>query len=80
MKLQVVIHVNKEHKDLANYYFNWDEIMREEFDSLDDCVWCSSGVYEVGSDEDAVKSLMRLANKRLKKHGLTDFRIEMIEK
>ena len=68
-----------EQEVLANYHMNWDSVMREEFDYQGGGVWYSSGIYEVGHDDKAAKSLKKFADKRLKEYGITEFYTEINE-
>lgn len=73
MRQQVEIHVMAGQDALARYHLNWDAALREEFSYAGGGVWCSTGRYEVGYDDDAAEYLKKFAEERLKEYGITDF-------
>ena len=79
MRLQIEIHVMAEQDALARYHLNWDAALREEFEYQGGGVWCSSGTYMVGIDDEAANSLKEFADERLKEYGISEFYTEIVE-
>ena len=51
---------------LASYYFNWDSVLREEYEKKDDGVWLSVGVFEADDPNDKIaKSVLERYTERL---------------
>lgn len=69
-----------EQQPLAQYYFNWDSVLREEFEQKSDGCWQSATVFEADDPNDkiALGMLERYTERLLHKHKIV-FKSKRVE-